>query len=171
MGRKSLSRGTSAGNSGATGKTLIMQEVSFEEGFEKIRAKDPRYDRDAYLFLKEALDHTQRTVAKECKGKACHVTGQQLLEGIKELALSQFGPMAMMVFAEWGVHSCKDFGEIVFNMVEIEMLAKTDKDTRADFQDGYDFYETFRKPFLPSSKGPPPGRATIPGPGSKVERG
>src|SRR5712672_3389150 len=113
-----------------------MQEVSFEEGFEKIRAKDPRYHRDAYLFLKEALDHTQKSLAKENKGKPCHVSGQQLLEGIRELALHQFGPMALTVFEEWGISSCRDFGAIVFNMVEIEMLAKTDKDTRADFEGG-----------------------------------
>ena len=149
----------------------MMQEVSFEEAFEKIRAKDPRYHRDAYLFVKEALDFTTKEVCKENKGRPRHVSGQELLEGIRELALSQFGPMAITVLEEWGIQSCSAFGDIVFNMIEIEMLAKTDKDTRADFQDGYDFYETFRKPFLPSSKGPPPGRATIPGPGSKVERG
>jgi uncharacterized repeat protein (TIGR04138 family) len=147
-----------------------MQEVSFDEGFEKIRAKDPRYQRDAYLFVKDALDHTQKMLCKETKGKPSHVSGQQLLEGIKELALTQFGPMAVTVLEEWGIHSCQDFGEIVFNMVEIEMLAKTEKDSRNDFEGGYDFHEAFRKPFLPSSKGPHPGRGTVPDPGPKVGR-
>ena len=145
-----------------------MQEVSFEEGFERIRAKDPRYQRDAYLFLKEALDHTHQSLYKETKRKPGHVSGQELLEGIRELALNQFGPMAITVFEEWGIRSCADFGEIVFNMVEIEMLAKTDKDTRADFEGGYDFAEAFQKPFLPSSKLMPPGRGNVPAP--KLER-
>ncbi len=129
-----------------------MQEVSFEEAFDKIRAKDPRYARDAYLFVREALDHTQKTIAKNDRGRPRHVTGQELLQGIREHALAQFGPMTQTVFEEWGIHSCKDFGDIVFNMVEIELLAKTERDTREDFADGYDFDEAFRRPFLPSDQ-------------------
>src|SRR5690348_17272236 len=129
----------------------MMQEVSFDGAFEKIRAKDPRYQRDAYLFVKEALDYTQKQVCKENKGRPRHVSGQELLEGIRELALSQFGPMAITVFEEWGIHACRDFGDIVFNMIDIEMFAKTDKDSRADFDAVYDFDEAFRKPFLPAS--------------------
>jgi len=129
-----------------------MHEISDEEGLDKIRAKDPRYARDAYLFVKEALDHTQKTIVKEAKGGVRHVTGQELLKGIRELALTQFGPMAMTVLEEWGVHACEDFGEIVFNMVEGELLAKTESDSRADFAGGYDFVEAFRKPYLPASK-------------------
>jgi len=56
------------------------------------------------------------------------------------------------VFEEWGVHNCRDFGEIVFNMVETSLLAKTEKDTRDDFQNGYDFTDAFRKPFRPQGK-------------------
>jgi len=147
-----------------------MQEVSFEEGFEKIRAKDPRFHRDAYIFVKEALDHTQNTICKDGKGKPRHISGQELLEGIRQLALTQFGPMAMTVFEEWGIRSCQDFGDIVFNMVEIELLAKTEKDSRSDFEGGYDFHEAFRKPFMPSSMLPLPGRGNVPGPSTKLER-
>ena len=147
-----------------------MQEISFEEAFEKIGAKDSRYQRDAYLFVKEALDHTQKRIQDE-KGKPRHVSGQELLEGIKELALKQFGPMVMTVFEEWGIHSCQDFGEIVFNMVESGLLQKTEKDSRADFESGYDFREAFRKPFLPSGSGIPPSRGNVPAPSTpKLER-
>ena len=128
-----------------------MHEVSFEEGLEKIRAKDPRYARDAYLFVKDALDHTQKNIIRE-KEKIRHVTGQELLDGIRELALTQYGPMAMTLLEEWGVHTCEDFGEIVFNMVEGELLAKTESDSRADFAGGYTFFDAFRKPYLPGSK-------------------
>ena len=129
-----------------------MHEVSFEEAFVKMRAKDPRYHRDAYLFVREALDFTQKTIGKDTRGRIRHVTGQELLGGIREFALQQFGPMAKTVLEEWGIQSSQDFGEIVFNMVEVEWLAKTDKDSRADFAHGYDFDEAFRKPFLPKSK-------------------
>jgi uncharacterized repeat protein (TIGR04138 family) len=148
----------------------MIQEVNFEEGFEKIQAKDPRFSRDAYLFVREALDHTQKTVGKDDRGRLRHVTGPQLLEGIREHALDQFGPMTKTVFEEWGIRSCKDFGDIVFNMVEIELLAKTERDSREDFADGYDFEEAFCRPFLPSGKQPPTRRSnTVSAPNIKLQ--
>jgi len=129
-----------------------MQEVSLDEVLEQILAKDARYQRDAYLFVKDALDYTQKLAVKTGPGKMRHVTGQELLAGIRTYALEQFGPMTLTVFAEWGIHSCHDFGEIVFNMVESSLLAKTEHDSREDFKDGYDFEEAFRKPFQPRTK-------------------
>jgi uncharacterized repeat protein (TIGR04138 family) len=132
-----------------------MHEVSFEEALDLIRTKDPRFERDAYLFVREALDHTQKTIGKDNRGRIRHVTGQELLEGIRDYAVTQFGPMAMTVFEDWGIHACQDFGDIVFNMVDIGLLAKTENDSRMDFEGGYDFVEAFRKPFLPPSKQAP----------------
>jgi uncharacterized repeat protein (TIGR04138 family) len=129
-----------------------MQEVSFEEALARVAAKDPRYQREAYLFVREALDHTQKTIGKDPRGRIRHVTGQELLAGIREFALQQFGPMAKTVLEEWGVRCCPDFGEIVFNMIEVGWLAKTEKDSRADFAGDYDFDEAFRQPFLPKAK-------------------
>jgi uncharacterized repeat protein (TIGR04138 family) len=129
-----------------------MQEINFEEALEKILAKDSRFPREAYLFLREALDFTQKIIGKENKGAIRHVSGQELLDGIRQFGLQQFGPMTATVFEEWGVKNCRDFGDIVFNMVEIGLLAKTDKDSRDDFQNGYDFTDAFRKPFWPQGK-------------------
>jgi len=129
-----------------------MQEINFDEAVELILARDQRYSRNAYTFVREALDYTQKLIGKEARGQIRHVSGQELLDGIRQFALQQFGPMTVTVFEEWGVHNCRDFGEIVFNMVEIGLLAKTEKDTRDDFQNGYDFTEAFRKPFWPQSK-------------------
>ena len=129
-----------------------MQEVNFDEALEKILAGDSRFAREAYLFVREALDFTQKMILKESRGQLRHVSGQELLEGIRQYALQQFGPMAVTVFEDWGVKNCRDFGEIVFNMVEASLLAKTEKDTRDDFQNGYDFTEAFRKPFWPADK-------------------
>jgi uncharacterized repeat protein (TIGR04138 family) len=247
-----------------------MYEAGFEEAIDQIRAKDPRFEREAYRFVREALDYTQKTIGKDTHGRIRHVTGQELLRGIRDFALDQFGPMAMTVLEEWGIRASQDFGEIVFNMVEVRgapcfspgdikdvpafaaklkrqsdsvsqflwtqltessrqavltkpegpgleallvkelneiiqgrpiyqeqrfagvalsdqakslvaqalrgvqlarlnrvlledayplelakshgLLAKTQEDSRADFESGYDFYEAFRKPFLPASK-------------------
>jgi len=133
-----------------------MQEVNFDEALDKILAADSRYQREAYGFLREALDFTQKLVSKENRNHVRHVSGKELLDGLRLYALQQFGPMTVTVFEEWGVTQCKDFGEIVFNMVEAGLLAKTDKDSREDFQTGYDFTATFRKPFWPQSKLNPP---------------
>ena len=115
-------------------------------------AVDPRYPRDGYLFLRDALDHTQRTLGRESKGAPRHVTGQELLAGIRECALERFGPMAITVFEEWGIRSCEDFGEMVFILVKHELLGKTERDSRADFEGGYAFEDAFRRPFVPQNK-------------------
>jgi len=142
-----------------------MHTANFDEALDQIVQKDPRYHREAYMFVREALDHTQKVVNKSTKsesrgssgddlteGKVRHVSGQELLAGIRDYSVDQFGPMTLTVLNEWGIRLCEDFGEIVFNMVESHLLAKTKKDTRDDFKGGYDFDEAFRQPFLPSKK-------------------
>jgi uncharacterized repeat protein (TIGR04138 family) len=129
-----------------------MQEVNFDEAVEQILAHDARFHRDAYGFMREALDFTQKIIGTKNQGKVRHVTGRELLDGLRQYALQQFGPMTVTVFEEWGIRNCKEFGDIVFNMVEIGLLAKTEKDNRDDFQDGYDFADAFVKPFWPASK-------------------
>ena len=129
-----------------------MQEVNFDEAVDKIIAQDPRFARDAYHFIRESLDFTQKLISKENRGAIRHVSGQELLDGLRQFALQQYGPMAVTVLEEWGVHNCRDFGDIVFNMVENSLLAKTEKDSRDDFQKGYDFTDAFRKPFWPQSR-------------------
>jgi uncharacterized repeat protein (TIGR04138 family) len=138
-----------------------MQEIDFDEALEQILAKDSHYTRDAYTFVREALDFTQKLAGKESRGQIRHVSGQELLEGIRQFALQQFGPMTATVFEEWGLRHCRDFGEIVFNMVEIGLLAKTERDSRADFQNGYDFTDAFRKPFWPQGKLKPESKPVI----------
>lgn len=128
----------------------MMHDPKFTLAIEKIVAKDNRYHRGAYEFLEYALKFTQEKVVRT-DGKSRHVTGQELLVGIREYALQQFASMAIMVFEEWGVTCCKDFGEIVFNMVEEGILSKTKEDSRKDFVGGFDFYEAFSVPFLPPS--------------------
>ena len=130
---------------------LKMQSPKFEEVVQTIVAHDPRYHRDAYFFMREALEYTQHSTGKPKRDEIRHVSGKELLDGIRCYAIEQFGPMVTTVFSEWGVKSCQDFGELVFNMVEANLLAKTEKDSREDFKVGYGFFEAFRKPYLPSS--------------------
>jgi uncharacterized repeat protein (TIGR04138 family) len=128
-----------------------MQALNFEEALDRLVAGDARYHRQAYFFLREALEHTHKMVGNADRDGVHHVTPQQLVEGLREYALQQFGPMAMIVLQEWGVRSCEDWGEIVFGMIKHNLLAKTEQDKREDFKGHYDFFQAFRQPFYPSA--------------------
>ncbi len=130
-----------------------MQKVSFDELIEQVVAQDPRYCAEAYGFLREALDHTQKRLKPaETAEPERHVSGRQLLEGIRGYALAHYGPMAIDLFHAWGVRRCEDFGEIVFTLIDHRVLRKTDTDSREDFRGGYDFEDAFRHPFLSPSQ-------------------
>ena len=130
-----------------------MQKLNLPEAVDEIARADGRYDRDAYYFVREGLDFTIKILKKDSRGtEKQHVSGQELLDGLRLFALHEFGPMAKTVLSYWGVKQCEDFGEIVFCMVEKGILGKTAQDTREDFKGGYDFDEAFVKPYQP-----PPG--------------
>lgn len=127
----------------------------FNEVIRTIRKDDPRYERGAYYFLRQALDYSLRELHKRGElDKTNHLTGQQLLEGIRLYAIDQYGPMARTVFENWGVRNCRDFGNIVFNLVECKVLGKTEQDSPEDFAGGYSFTTAFDKPFRPEKLKP-----------------
>ena len=126
-----------------------MQSLSFEEAIRKIVELDPRYHYDSYLFVQEAISYTQKSLGRHNQ-KQNHIGGKELLNGIRDYALSMFGPMTQTVLSEWGIHACEDFGEIVFNLIKFNQASQSKTDSRDDFKGGYDFYEAFRKPFLPA---------------------
>jgi len=130
----------------------LMQKQNFAEAVDEIVRADGRYDRDAYDFVRVGLDFTIKVLKKDSRGPGRHVSGHELLDGLRCFALDQFGPMAKTVLSYWGVKQCEDFGEIVFCMVDKGILGKTAQDTREDFKGGYDFDEAFVKPYQP-----PPG--------------
>lgn len=131
----------------------MMQEQQFSEVVDLIRKEDPRFGKGAYRFVQQALDFTMRRRQKrEPHSRSRHVSGQELLEGIREFALEQYGPMARLLFKEWGIEECHHFGEIVFQLVDYGVLGKTEDDKLEDFYGVYDFDEAFCDPFLPKSK-------------------
>jgi uncharacterized repeat protein (TIGR04138 family) len=129
-----------------------MKKASFHETIEQIRAEHRPYDVQAYYFLREALDYTIKLFEKPTEGPARHVSGTELLDGIRKYALQEFGPITKTVLNRWGIHRCEDFGELVFIMVEKGVLGKTDEDRREDFAGGYDFDIAFKKPFMPNRR-------------------
>lgn len=129
---------------------------------EQVVERDPRYPYEAYEFIFAALAHTQKLLDRlpreeadedapeeagpeeeepEEAGPSHHVSGAELMHGVRDLALREFGLMARTVFRMWGINNTSDFGEIVFNLIEAGLMSKTDEDTRTDFADVYDLDE------------------------------
>jgi uncharacterized repeat protein (TIGR04138 family) len=105
---------------------------------QRLIALDPRYDERAYAFVLAALEDV---VARLPRRR--HVSGEELAEGCRELALSLWGPMAKTVLLHWRIRATRDIGEIVFNLLEVGILSKDDADAREDFDDLFDFTEVF----------------------------
>jgi len=127
-----------------------MQKIGFAEALESVVGSDPRYQRDGYIFLRDALDFTTKQ-HKKVKGVSVrHVSGPELLDGVRQYALKEFGPMVMTVFDSWGIRSSEDIGHMVFNLIGAGVFGKTEQDSIDDFKNVYDFEEAFVKPFAPA---------------------
>ncbi len=147
-----------------------MQKIGFAEALDSIVKIDPRYERDAYIFLRDALDFTTKQ-QKKVKGTSVrHVSGPELLEGLRQYALKEFGPMVMTVFGSWGIHSSEDIGNMVFNLIGAGIFGKTEKDSIEDFRNVYDFQEVFVKPFAPEKPAVTRARAELPAPKPAASR-
>ncbi len=147
-----------------------MQKIGFPEALDSIVRSDPRYQRDAYVFLRDGLDFTTKQ-QKKAKGTSIrHVTGPELLEGLRQYALKEFGPMVMTVFDNWGIHSCEDIGNMVFNLIGAGIFGKTEEDSIEDFRNVYDFKEVFVKPFAPEKPAATKARAEPPAPKPAASR-
>ena len=105
---------------------------------ENLAERKGRFRPEAYFWLLRALEYTRRHLKR-----SGHVSGQELLEGARQLALEEYGPMAYEVFRHWGWSSTRDLGLVVFDLVEEKLLSKEDQDTLEDFGDGFDFRRTF----------------------------
>jgi uncharacterized repeat protein (TIGR04138 family) len=127
-----------------------MAEISFEEAVVRSFQLDPRYQPGAYDFVRDAL----HIAVKKFRGgdEAQHVSGRELLEGVREHALKEYGPMALTILGQWGLRRGIDVGNIVYNLITVGYFGKSDGDSLEDFDDGYSFEEAFTKPFLPKSR-------------------
>jgi len=123
-----------------------VEQDLLEDKIQNVRSRDRRFSRHAYYFVLDALDYTMTRLGRtDCSGEDRHIGGRELLAGIRELAAEQFGPMAALVFERWGVRSSADFGEVVFNLIDAELLSRRSSDSKLDFVDGTDYRETFAR--------------------------
>jgi uncharacterized repeat protein (TIGR04138 family) len=123
----------------------------------KLLREDRRYKLEAYQFVRMGLTYAQDVLEVEQTAAEApdnetgrvprHVTGRDLCLALKQLAHEQDGRLAKLVLAGWGIRSTGDFGEIVYNLIKIGEMSKSDSDRRADFDSVYDFDEALVEEF------------------------
>lgn len=123
-----------------------------QRAMERLLRRDTRYKLEAYVFVRDALAYAHRIMAPHEatspeEDDSRHLSGQQLCEACRLYALDQFGYLARIVLANWGLKSTSDFGEVVYNLIEIKHMRKSDTDRREDFDNVYSFADAFEPKF------------------------
>jgi uncharacterized repeat protein (TIGR04138 family) len=120
-----------------------LTELAFRDGImDRIRARESRFHEGAYLFVLCALEYCQARLPERR-----HLTGRELVEGCRSLALERYGLTARLVLEHWGIRSTSDFGDIVFTLVETGLLLAQPHDTRDDFIGVFDFDRAFEREY------------------------
>ncbi len=120
-----------------------MTELCFRDGImDRIRVREPRYREGAYLFVLAALEYSQTRLTDRR-----HISGGELSEAVRDLALARFGVTARLVLEHWGVRSTSDIGELVFTLVDLGLLISQPTDTREEFIGLFDFDRAFEREY------------------------
>jgi uncharacterized repeat protein (TIGR04138 family) len=127
------------------------ESITLADAVRNVRAADPRFAPQAYDFLCKALDYTVKGLKRE-NAEDRHVTGPELLQGFRDLALRDFGPMAWLVMQEWGIRRSEDVGAMVYQLINVSFFGKNETDSIDDFSDGVSLQDALAKPFLPTTK-------------------
>ena len=116
-----------------------MAELACRDGImEQIRLREPRFHEHAFLFVLAALEQCQQRL-----GERRHISGRELAETCRDLAIDRYGVMSRLVLDHWGIRESVHFGDIVFALVDLGMLIKQPHDQREDFAGAYDFHVAF----------------------------
>lgn len=120
-----------------------MGELVFRDGImDRIRLRERRFDERAYLFVLGALEYHQGRLPERR-----HITGRELAEACRDLAIERYGVLARLVLEQWGIRSSGDIGDVVFTLVDLELLMSQPTDTRDEFVDVFDFDRAFEREY------------------------
>ena len=128
-----------------------MAHLTMDQAIAKLREENPKYAPAAYHFIRRALDFSLRKLKRQDADRPAHVSGKELLEGFRDLALEEFGPLAKTVLEDWGITQCSEVGEVVFQLVSMGVLGKNENDVIEDFVELWSFAEAFDAPFQPQA--------------------
>ena len=91
----------------------------------------------------QTVGYTARKIVSE----PGHVSGQKLCEGLRQMAIERYGRLAGLVLVRWDIKSTRDFGEIVYLMIDHKWMSAKPTDSISDFDDIYDFKKVFKDDF------------------------
>lgn len=121
----------------------MPEQLAFRDGImDRIRLREPRFHEHAYLFVLASLEHCQAQLRERR-----HISGRELVEACRSLALERYGVLARLVLEHWGVRSTADIGDIVFTLVDAQLLLSQPSDTRDDFAEVFDFENAFEREY------------------------
>jgi uncharacterized repeat protein (TIGR04138 family) len=95
-----------------------VNELQFaDDVMARIRSRGGRYHERAYLFVLGTIEFLQTRLEVRR-----HVTGAELAWACRDFARQQFGLLAPVVLAHWGITRTDDIGRIVFTLLEVGLL-------------------------------------------------
>ena len=132
----------------------MSKESKKQRMLAKILEKDDRYPLDAYNFVNMAVSIVSREIMAKRKSSSTtrHISGLQLLNGMRQLLLARYGCMAIDVLANWNIHCTDDIGDIVFNLAEVGILGTSENDSKEDFHNRFSFHSAFVAPYAPAKR-------------------
>jgi uncharacterized repeat protein (TIGR04138 family) len=131
-------------------KPSIPVDAELLQKFEQVVREDGRYAPEAFAFVQRGLEFaTRRKHGRKSKGRSRHVTGQELCLALRELARREWGALAGVVLRQWNIRRTRDFGEMVYLMIDLGMMGKQDADDITDFDDVYDLDSSLRTYEIP----------------------
>ena len=120
-----------------------MPDLAFRDGImDRIRLREQRFDERAYLFVLGALEYSQQRLPERR-----HISGRELALACRDLALERYGVMAGLVLEHWGIRQSSDIGDVVFTLVELELLMSQANDSREEFAEVFDFDQAFARDY------------------------
>ena len=123
---------------------------------------DARFTYEAYEFVCDAVTYTQERLDRGYEDggddDSRHVSGSELLRGVCDLAVQQFGLMAPVVFDRWGIRTTDDVGTMVFNLIQVERLSKSERDDPSDFHDLFNLRRELERCFALTLDEPQPAK-------------
>lgn len=120
---------------------------TFEEIVDRFLIEDPRYPLKAYLFVRDGFEEITDEQEDDAESKNKQLSAKNLSIGLKNYALDKYGPMASFILREWGINATEDFGEIVYNLIDMGLFSQSKGDKKSDFLSLFDLQKELKRPF------------------------
>ncbi|MCO6456686.1 MAG: hypothetical protein J5I93_15415 [Pirellulaceae bacterium] len=98
-----------------------------------------QYAADAWYFVLQVIPLTSDPTRK-----SNHVSAADFCWMLHDHALDRFGPRAAETLSGWGVRSTRDFGRIVYGLIDAGLILRSDEDRIEQFDDVFEFDQAFQ---------------------------